>query len=150
MKKAGIFLTTLALFLFFANINGAENEGEKLKTKFKEYFNEMSVEVKNAETPEAKREIISSSLTKMINALDKAESIAARTDEDRAFIAGLISGAEEKLNELNGLDGYQKVQDQNLNDFADYVQQDIEQADKYITISLTTLLLVAIIILLLA
>jgi hypothetical protein len=55
----------------------------------------------------------------------------------------------EKQDELNGVNGYEPVGNNQLDDFADYVQQDIEQADSVVTISVTTALLIIIILLLL-
>ena len=150
MKKVSIFFSTVLLFLFFSNINAEGQEYLKLQTKFKNYFNEMNLEVKNAESPAEKRDIISSSLNRMNNVLDKAEQIAAKTAEDKAFLAQMKSEINDKLAELNGENGYEKVADADLNNFANYVQQNMEQADKYVTISLTTLLLVVIVILLVA
>ncbi len=48
-----------------------------------------------------------------------------------------------------GSNGYERVADAQLNAFSDYVVQDMEQADKSITISLVAALLIVIIIILL-
>ena len=48
-----------------------------------------------------------------------------------------------------GSNGYERVSDAQLNAFSDYVVQNMEQADKTITISLVTALLIVIIIILL-
>ncbi len=111
MKKVSIFFSTVLLFLFFSNINAEGQEYLKLQTKFKNYFNEMNLEVKNAESPAEKRDIISSSLNRMNNVLDKAEQIAAKTAEDKAFLAQMKSEINDKLAELNGENGYEKVAD---------------------------------------
>jgi hypothetical protein len=50
----------------------------------------------------------------------------------------------DRQNELNGLDGFEKVPANKLDEFATFTLQDIEQADTIITISLTTLLLIII------
>lgn len=70
-------------------------------------------------------------------------------ETDKEALAGFKNDLIEKKNELNGQDGFAKVPDNRLNDFAQYVQQDMEQADRVVTISLTTALLIVIILLLL-
>ena len=57
---------------------------------------------------------------------------------------------QEKQDELAGSNGYARVPDEQLNSFAEYVVQDMEQADQVITISLVTLLLIVILIVLIA
>ena len=150
MKKVRIMLLSI-LFLFFAGSTFAAGSNYvKLQQTLKGYFNDMSGNVQKAETPAEKREILSSSLNKVKDVLNTAENLAAKTDADREFINNYRNDINDKLAELNGTDGYEKVSDSNLNDFANYVQQDMEQADRYITLSLTTILLIIIIIILLA
>ena len=150
MKKVRITLLSV-LFLFFAgNIFAGGSNYIKLQQTLKGYYSDMSSDVQKAETPAEKREIIASSLNKVKDVLNTAESMAAKTDADRNFINNYRNDIDEKLAELEGTDGYEKVSDANLNDFANYVQQDMEQADKYVTLSLTTILLIVIIIILLA
>ncbi|MCB0287262.1 MAG: hypothetical protein KDE57_11445, partial [Calditrichaeota bacterium] len=56
---------------------------------------------------------------------------------------------QDKQDELMGNNGYERVSDAQLNAFSDYVVQDMEQADKTISISLVSALLIVIIIILL-
>jgi hypothetical protein len=65
-------------------------------------------------------------------------------EEDHKAIDILEAKIAERQNELNGLNGYEKVPDSQLNQFASFTLQDIEQADAVLTISLTTLLLIII------
>lgn len=150
MKKNKFILFLLVLLFAYGNSFAAGDKYLKLRTAFKEYFNDMKVEVMEAKTPAEKREIISSRLKKVNMILDKAEELTAETKEDKEFIAGIKEDVNNKLAELEGTNGYEKVSNSNLNEFATYVQQDMEMADTLITISLTTALLILIIILLIA
>ena len=65
---------------------------------------------------------------------------------DRAGLDRLKAALQEKQDELAGTNGYARVADDQLNAFSDYVVQDMEQADRTITISVVTALLIVIII----
>jgi hypothetical protein len=68
---------------------------------------------------------------------------------EKESIDDLRSRLQEKVDELNGQNGYTAVPDGQLDTFADYVQQDFEQADRVLTIGVTTALLIVLILLLL-
>ena len=110
----------------------------------------MVTDVKAVESAEEKREIILNSLNELSEVLDKAADLTVKSEADKKFISNLKTDINNKTNELKGENGFSKVADSNLNSFANYIQQDMEQADDVITISLTTALLIIIIILLIA
>lgn len=114
----------------------------------KRHVRDVVQSVKAAPTAAKKRAILDEKLRGMIRALDRAERMTA-LPQDRAGIDALRARLQEKLDELHGQDGYEAVPASQLDAFADYVQQDFEQADS-ITISLTTALLIVILIVLLA
>ena len=114
------------------------------------YFNDTAGKVKAADDPAQKREILNKSLQTMSKALDKVQSSPLISKHDQAGIALLKSTLQEKQDELAGLNGYERVSDVQLNAFSDYVVQDMEQADRTVTISLVALLLIIIIVILLA
>jgi predicted exporter len=66
---------------------------------------------------------------------------------DAVIIDRFQSTLQEKQDELAGDNGYVQVSDDQLNGFADYAVQDIEQAE-VITISLVTLLLIILLVVL--
>jgi hypothetical protein len=113
------------------------------------YLNETSLKVKATTDPSQKREILNESFEKMSKALDKVQSSPLVSKEDRVGIDLFKASLQEKLDELVGLNGYERVSDEQLDAFSDYVVQDMEQADQTITISLVALLLIVIIIILL-
>jgi len=113
------------------------------------YLNDTSLKVKATTDPSQKREILNESFEKMSKALDKVQSSPLVSKEDRAGIDLFKASLQEKLDELAGLNGYERVSDEQLDAFSDYVVQDMEQADRTVTISLVTLLLIIIIVILL-
>lgn len=115
---------------------------------YKEYINTMVERVEKAEDPEEKRTILNNSLDNMITAFEKAGAMGIVSEKDKEAIRSLKANIQEKKNELNGAEGYRKVADNKLNNFANYVQQDLEQADT-VVISISATLLAIILALLL-
>jgi hypothetical protein len=118
------------------------------KENLQKYFNDTANKVKATEAPVQKREILSNSLQTMSKALDKIQNSALVSNEDRAGIDRFRSALQEKQDELAGRNGFERVPDAQLNAFSDYVVQDMEQAEKTITIGLVAALLIVIIIIL--
>jgi hypothetical protein len=80
---------------------------------------------------------------------DKYPEACSLSEEELAQLHSYKSKIVEKSNQLNGRKNYDRIAGEDLDEFADYVQQDMEQADRVLTISLTTALLIVIILLLL-
>lgn len=112
------------------------------------YFNDTACKVKATADPSQKRAILGERLENMSKALNKVESSPLVSEGDRAGIDRFKAILQERQNELAGTDGFDRVPDEQLNAFADFVVQDMEQADRTITISLVTLLLIIIIVIL--
>lgn len=145
MKIYTIIFLSIALILATSAISyGQNNDATK---KIKTYINKVVQKVEEAEHPDQKRAVLNKSFDKMLKAFDRIEGMKQISENDKEGIALLKENIQDKKNELNGQEGYQKVADSQLNNFANYVQQDMEQA-KSITIGVTTLLLIIIIILL--
>jgi predicted tellurium resistance membrane protein TerC len=142
------FLTT-TLFLVFATHMMAFGQSTDITKTFKKHFNETVQKVHQTESADEKRTILNKSLTKMMTAIDRIESRANLSEEGKAQLSSYEDGISEKYQELNGLNGFDKVMDKNLNDFSDYSQNYMEQADRTVTIGITTALLILIILLLL-
>ncbi len=140
--------------LVFALVSTARSEPTSviLQERFKASVNHMVEQVQESSNPDTKREIIGKFLT--------------RTDQRLGMAAGMIPAGEQpavnavrakielQYDELNGLNGREKVADADLNAFAQYIQQDAEQADAYWTgnglyIGVGTLILILILILIL-
>jgi len=112
------------------------------------YFNDTACKVKATTDPSQKRAILGERLENMSKALDMVGSSTLVSEGDRAGIDRLKAILQERQNELAGTDGFDRVPNEQLNAFADFVVQDMEQADRTVTIGLVTLLLIIIIVIL--
>lgn len=119
----------------------AGSEGE-----LQNYFNKTAIEVKATEDASAKREILNESFTDMLKVLNKVQNSGMISEEESKGVENFKTTIKEKQDELNGTNGFERVTDSQLNNFADYTVQDIEQAS--ITISLVALILIAILLVL--
>jgi hypothetical protein len=119
------------------------------KDDIQKYFNDTASKVKATTNPAEKRAILDKSLQTMSKALDKVQKSPLISKEDREGIDQFKATLKENQDELAGSNGFERVPDAQLNAFSDYVVQNMEQADKTITISLVTALLIVIIIILL-
>jgi hypothetical protein len=117
--------------------------------KAHEYFNDTALKVKATESPVQKREILSKSLVDMNKTLDAVKNAPMISDQDNVNLDRIKAALQEKSDELAGTNGFDRVPDDQLNAFSTYIVQDMEQADKSITISLVVALLIVIIIILL-
>ncbi|MDZ7715316.1 MAG: hypothetical protein U5J95_03805 [Balneolaceae bacterium] len=147
MKTIRLLITSI--FIIFAAQSMAVAQSIDITEKFKKHFNETVQEVQQTESANEKRLILNESFTKMITAIDRIESRANLSEKEMAQLQSYKLGIEEKKNELNGLDGFNEVQDEDLDDFSNFSQDFMEQAANTVTIGLTTVLLVVIILLLL-
>lgn len=115
-----------------------------------EYFNDTARKVQATENPIQKREILSKSLVDMTKVLDTVKNAPLTSTQDDANLDRVKATLLAKSEELAGTNGFDRVPDDQLNAFSTYIVQDMEQADKTISIGLVTLLLIIIIIILVA
>jgi hypothetical protein len=139
MLNIRIILTVILSFFLFQT-----SKADDLKKELQKYINEIITEVKEAETPDEKREILNDLFEDLQSSFSAAKNSPYVPEEDHKGIDMLETKMRDRQNELNGLDGFEKVPDNKLDEFATFTLQDIEQADTIITISLTTLLLIII------
>jgi hypothetical protein len=142
MKVRTIF-TTMVMMLFVVQIG---NGGTK--DDIQNYFNAAASKVKATDDVMQKRDILNNSLHTMSKALDQVENSGLISQDDLAGVDKFRAALLEKQYELSGSNGYERVPDAQLNAFSDFVVQDMEQAEKTVTISLVTILLIVIVILL--
>lgn len=143
LGRTALRLTLMMLVMAFAGVARGQD-------RLQDHFSDAAGKVKAEADPAQKRAILDESFTHMIEALDKVRSSPLISKDDKAGIDRFKVVIQEKQDELAGLNGFERVPDAELNAFADYVVQDMEQADQQITISLTALLLILIIVILLA
>jgi hypothetical protein len=135
----------MAFVTMFAVVHAGNALGQD---NLQKYFNDTACKVKATADPSQKRAILNDGLQNMSKALNRVESLRLISKDDRAGIDRFKITLQERQNELAGSNGYDRVHDEQLNAFSDFVVQDMEQADRTITISLVTLLLIIIIVIL--
>jgi hypothetical protein len=114
------------------------------------YFNDTALKVRATNSPVQKREILSKSLSDMTRVIDTARSSPLTSEQDDITLDRVRAALQDKSDELAGVNGFDRVPDDQLNAFSAYVVQDMEQARETITLSVVTALLIVIIILLIA
>lgn len=142
--STGLFLSMLLAF----SVTVATAQINDPVKAFKGYINDMVEKVEHAETPKVKRTIMNDTFDELLATFDKVKEMRKLTGSDKKALKKLTKSITAKKNELNGLAGYKKVPSNQLNEFANFVQQDLEQADT-ITISVVVALLIVLILLLL-
>ena len=143
MKTRNAFVS-LVMLLFFVLPAHAVGKGE-----LQQYFKETAQKVKATDVVAEKRAILTGSLNTMSRVLAILQQTPSVSPTDAVGIERLKANLRDKQNELSGEHGFVPVPDVRLNAFADYIVQDLEQADQVITISLVTLLVGIIILILL-
>jgi len=143
IKRTALRVIIMMCVLVYAGIAVGQDNVQK-------YFNDAACKVKATSDPLQKREILSDKLQDMSKALDAVQSSRLVSNADRAGLDRLKASLQEKQDELAGANGYARVSDDQLNAFSDYVVQEMEQADRTITIGVVTALLIVIIIILIA
>ncbi|MFZ1729898.1 MAG: hypothetical protein WBQ23_12965 [Bacteroidota bacterium] len=142
MSAKSMFGFVVMIFLL-AQTGYAGGTGE-----IQNYFSNTAGKVKATSDPVQKRAILDNSLQTVTNALGMVEKSGLATDKDQAGINRFKASLQEKQDELMGKNGLERVTDLQLNTFADYVVQDMQQADTYLNISLVGILLIIIILIL--
>ena len=118
------------------------------KSGLQKYFNDAATKVKATNDPSEKRAILNESFQTMAKALNIVQNSPLISKDDRVGLERFRAALQEKQDELAGNNGYVRVSDGQLNNFSNYVVQDMEQADQVITIGVVTLLLIVILIVL--
>jgi hypothetical protein len=143
-KTFGLLAVMFAMTFVTVQMTNAQGT-----SKIQNYFNDTAVKVKATADPAQKRALLDNSLQSMSKALEQVESSGLVSEEDQAGVLRFKTSLQDKEDELAGINGFVPVTDAQLNAFADYVVQDMEQAAETITISLVAALLIVIIIVLL-
>jgi ribosomal protein S20 len=143
MKALITFLSIFMMFVLATPVNA------DAKSELKQYFSKAADKVKATENADEKREILNEAFNDMSKILDKVLSSELISESDYAGIEQYKATLQQKQNELQGINGFERVPDAQLNTFADYVVQDMEQADSTITISVIALILIILLVVLL-
>lgn len=138
-------LISLFLGLFLQSTVLAQSNSSS--EKFKEYFNDIVQKVEKENDFDQKRVILNESFENMMTAYKRVSSMNGISEEDQQAIDEMQLNISSKIDELNGRNGYDQIADVELDDFANYAQNDFEQANT-ITLSVTTALLIILILIL--
>jgi septal ring factor EnvC (AmiA/AmiB activator) len=141
VKRTALLVVVMMCVLVSAGLAAGQDNVQK-------YFNDAAREVKAAADPSQKRAILDNKIEDMSKALGTVRNSRLVSQADREGLDRLNASLQEKRDELAGTNGYARVADDQLNAFSDYVVQDMEQADRTITIGVVTALLIVIIIIL--
>lgn len=139
----------LAFLLILATWTSPAKADVNPHERLKQYVREVVQKVKRAPAAAKKRAILDEEIRAIITVLNRAERMSDPSSSDKADIDALRSRLQEKLDELHGRADYDRVPAHQLDAFADYVQQDFEQAARTVTLSITTALLILILLILL-
>ena len=148
MRSLTKLILSIAL-LAFGLAGTATAQNSSINETFKKHFNQTVQDVKKTDDPTKQRLILNESFTSMLNAVQKIEESSNLNKEEQRSLMAFKDEILEKQNELNGWNGFDEIQDDELIDFSDYSQQEMEQANRTLTISLTSALLIVLILLLL-
>lgn len=142
MKTIMAFVSILLVFVLIIPANAGGKE------ELQKHFKKVADKVKATENVIEKRELLDESFKKMSKALNTLENTGMISEKDRLSIDGLKATMKANQDELAGTNGFERVSDDQLNNYSDYVVQNMQQAEM-ITISLVTLLLIIILVVLL-
>jgi hypothetical protein len=142
MKTIIAFISILLVFVLIIPVNAGGKE------ELQKHFKNVADKVKATENVVEKREILNESFQKMTKAINTLESTGMVSQKDRVGIDGLKATMKTNQDELAGTNGFERISDDQLNNYSDYVVQNMQQAEM-ITISLVTLLLIIILVVLL-
>ena len=82
--------------------------------------------------------------------MNTAKGSPVLSPEDAADLTRIEATLRDKSDELAGRNGFDRVPDDQLNAFSNYVVQDMQQARSTVTIGIVTLLLIILLIVLIA
>lgn len=144
MERIGRLVGVMALLFAFVQLGAAQD-----RTEFQKQLNDLAVRVKQTQDPVQKRAMLDDEFRVLTQAVNTAAGTPFATDADRAALKAFGRTISEKRDELNGTHGFARVADRDLNNFADYSVQSLEQADQWVYISTGTILIILLIVLLL-
>jgi hypothetical protein len=125
MKRFGVVVLVMmavAVSVF------ADRGVSRRENRLKEYFNNLVLEVGQTRDPAEKRAVLNESLERFVSRMNRVRKLPFLNREQREALAELGAEVQAKQDELNGAAGFPKVADADLDDFAQYMAQDLEQA----------------------
>jgi len=108
---------------------------------------QLELEVGQTTDPAEKRALLNNGFERFLKAMDRIQRVPFLSQQQRDGLARFDAAVQEKHDELNGAAGFTMVADADLDAFARYAVQDLEQAE-YVVISGVAILLIIIILIL--
>jgi len=142
MKRFRVPVAVLVLLAIGAPLF-ADSAQVRLENRLKEYFNDLLLDVRQAADPAEKRALLNENLDRMLAAMDRIQALPLLNAEQRDMLARFRAEVQDKRDELNGAAGFAQVANADLDDFAGYLVQDLEQAARsYVVISTAALIII--------
>lgn len=117
----------LALFSALSPL-WANAGGGMIESRFHAALNDVVKEVQAAKTPFEKREILHRTALRVEQGVEQAKLVLTLNAADAISLNAVQKKFETYDAELDGKNGFTAVADAELNNFAVYIQQDMEQA----------------------
>ena len=141
---AVLLLVAIAAPLF------ADNAQTKWENRLKEYFNDLLLKVEETKDPAEKRALLNESLERFLTAMDRVQRLPFLNQEQREALARFDAEVQEKHDELNGVAGFAMVANADLDDFAGFMVQDLEQAMRsYVVLSTAAIIIIIVLLIIL-
>lgn len=102
--------------------------GAELEERYQAALSHVTQEVKQAQDPAEKRRILQGFINHMEEGLQKAETLSSLPENDKQALHTVLGKYYAYQSELEGTNGYARVEDRQLDEFASYIRQDMEQA----------------------
>jgi len=149
MKRFRVAVAVLLLVAIAAPLF-ADNAQTKWENRLKEYFNDLLLKVEETKDPAEKRALLNESLERFLTAMDRVQRLPFLNQEQREALARFEAEVQEKHDELNGVAGFAMVANADLDDFAGYMVQDLEQAMRsYVVLSTAAIIIIIVLLILL-
>src|SRR4030042_456037 len=149
MKRFRVAVAVLLLVAIAAPLF-ADNAQTKWENRLKEYFNDLLLKVEETKDPAEKRALLNESLERFLTAMDRVQRLPFLNQERRGGPARVEGEVHEKHDELNGVAGFAMVANADLDDFAGYMVQDLEQAMRsYVVLSTAAIIIIIVLLILL-
>jgi hypothetical protein len=150
MKKLALLTVPfLLLTLLIAPDARAESPSALLEQRLKASYNNMVQDVRKTEDPAEKRAVIAAFLKRMDRGLGIVEKYVPASKPASLQATDMRAKVQGYLADLNSMDMQGPAASGNLNHFAAFLQQDVEQADGvYLSVGALIIILLILIILL--
>jgi hypothetical protein len=142
-------MTVLLLTLFSGTPTQAQTSSDLIGQRVKSSLNTMVQDVHTAETHAEKRVVLDRFLAKVSRGTTILTAVPLLSEENRAALEVIQARFEKYSGMLHGVSEENVVADGDLDAFASYMQQDLEQASGGVYLSTGAIIIVLLIILIL-